>query len=111
MESFLQRSKTKQLELAQHHFRLSSHEITIRTAGLSSVVSDGSPLAVELVVNGPGEVLAAAASAVGPTLDGRADGGTAQLLGSPLGESQHVALREHCGGVVDEDCLTESVRQ
>lgn len=74
-------------------------------------MSHGSPLAVELVVDGPGEILAAAATAVEPTLDGRADRGTAQLLSSPLGESQHVALREHCGGVVDEDCLAESVRQ
>lgn len=63
-----------------------------------------SPLTVKLVVDGPGEALAAAAAAaVEPALDGRADRGTTQLLGSPLGESQHVALREHRGGVVDED--------
>lgn len=70
------------------------------------MVPHSSPLTVKLVVDGPGEVLAAAAAAaaVEPALDGGADGGTAQLLGSSLGESQHAALRKHRGGVVDEDC-------
>ena len=50
----------------------------IRTTSFSSMVSHSSALTVKFVVNGPGEALAAAAAAaVGTTLDGRADRRTA----------------------------------
>lgn len=58
------------------------------------MVPHSSPLTVKFVVDGPGEVLAAAAAAaVGTALDGRADRGTAHLLGSTLEET----LRKHGG--------------
>ena len=49
----------------------------------------GSPLAVELVVDGPGELRL---GAVETALDGRT-----QLLGSALRETEDVSLREHGG--------------
>lgn len=59
------------------------------------MVPHSSPLTVKFVVDGPGEVLAAAvgAAAVGTALDDRAHRSTAHLLGSTLEET----LRKHSG--------------
>ena len=63
--------------------------MAIRTTSGSSMVLHGGPLAVELVVDGPGELRL---GAVETALDGRT-----QLLGSALRETEDVSLREHGG--------------
>ena len=61
------------------------------------MVLDGLSLAVECVVGGPrGKLLGV--GAVGTALDGRADRSGTQLLGSALGKTKGVALREHGWG-------------
>lgn len=60
------------------------------------MVLDSSALTVELVVDNPGRI---GLSAVGTTLDSRADGCGTHLLRSALRESTENALREH-GGLV-----------
>ena len=93
MESLRHRSRTA-IESAQPiSLRILTPIGQIRTTGSSSVVLDGLSLAVECVVSGPRGKLGV--GAVETALDGGADRSSTQLLGSTLGQTKGVTLREH----------------